>query len=45
MKEVLGAADNAVMKKTGDYAPARWRTAAELWMILYLADRKRKYGE
>jgi hypothetical protein len=43
MKEVLGAADNAVMKITGDYVPADWRTAAELWMILYLADRKRIY--
>jgi len=41
MKEVLGAADNAVMKITGDYAPVRWRTAAELWMILYLTNAKR----
>jgi prenyltransferase beta subunit len=41
MKEILGAADNALMKITGDYAPARWRTAAELWMILYLTNPKR----
>jgi len=41
MKEVLGVADDTVVKTIGEYIPDDWRTAAELWMILYLTNAKR----
>ncbi|HEC99406.1 MAG TPA: hypothetical protein ENN18_03370 [Proteobacteria bacterium] len=43
LREVLKITNDITGKIATDLALARWRTAAELWMILYLADRKRIY--
>jgi len=40
LREVLKITNDITGKIANDLALARWRTAAELWMILYLADRK-----
>ncbi|MEW6327794.1 MAG: prenyltransferase/squalene oxidase repeat-containing protein [Thermodesulfobacteriota bacterium] len=41
LREVPKITNDITGKIANDLALARWRTAAELWMILYLVDRKR----